>query len=262
MVAAHAIPTSSASRSSASKLNGASGTSRRMASCKRAWRGRSALGKRWRVRAGVYYLLGAHRQLLYVGKANDLDRRLADHARDSRWWGEVVDVRVEVLGSERAALLREADVIVALQPPRNKSIRGDDFFAFVTVGSKGLVLGREGEYGVFPHLGRGAYSLAGRSCIDGFKALDRIVRATAPDRRLVHALLSGTSDRLLRLPLDDIEQPHVRHGIERDRVEAKQFFEAGPKAMRRLRLRHAGKGLVSREQFCAWIRHEVDEVLA
>ena len=214
------------------------------------------------MRAGVYYLLGPRRQLLYVGKANDLDRRLADHARDARWWGEVVDVRVEVMASERAALLREADVIVALQPPRNKSIRGDDFYSFVSVGSKGLALGREGDYGVFPHLGRGAYSLAGRSCIDGFKALDRVMRATAPDGRLVHAFLSGTSDRLLRLPLDDVDQPHVRHGIERDRVEAKQFFDAGPRAMRMLRLRHGGRGLVTREQFCSWIRAEVDEVLA
>ena len=212
---------------------------------------------------GVYYLLGPRRALLYVGKAVDLDRRLADHARDSRWWGDVVDVRWEVVASERAALQREADVIVALQPPRNKSIRGDAFYSFVSVAPKGgLVLGRDGDYGVFPHLGRGAYSYAGRSCIDGFKALDRIVKATAPDRSELHAFLSGTSDRLLRVPLHAIEQPHVRHGIERDRAEARQFYECGPKAMRSLRLRHAGRAPVTREQFEAWIRAEVDEVLA
>jgi hypothetical protein len=213
------------------------------------------------VDAGVYYLLGPRRQLLYVGKAVDLDRRLADHARDSRWWGDVVDVRWEVMPSETAALAREADVIVALQPPRNKSIRGDGFYAFVSVAAKGLALGREGEYGVFPHLGTGAGGYTGRMCIDGFKALDRVVRATRPPRDALHALLSGTSDKLLRVPVDE-EQPHIRHGIERDRTEARSFYVSGPKAMRTLRLRHGGRGLVTREQFVSWIRAEVDEVLA
>jgi len=214
------------------------------------------------VRCGVYYLLGRRRELLYVGKAIDVERRLADHARDARWWGEVMDVRVEAMPSEHAALLREADVIVALQPPRNKAIRGDGFWSYVSVDAKGLGLGREGDYGVFPHLGRGAYSLAGRHCIDGFKALDRIVRAAAPDPEALHALLSGMSARVLRTSLDHIEQPHVRHGIERDRVEAARFYAAGPKAMRTLRLRHGGRGQVTREQFVSWVRAEVDEVLA
>jgi hypothetical protein len=213
------------------------------------------------VDAGVYYLLGPGRQLLYVGKAVDLDRRLADHARDSRWWGDVVDVRWEVLPDERSALAREADVIVALQPVRNKSGMAEQYFSFVSVGEKGLDLGRDGEYGCFPHLGRGAGLQPGRHCIDGFKALDRVVRATRPDRALVHSFLNGSSDRLLRAPLD-VDQPHVRHGIERDRVEAKQFFTAGPQAMRAIRLRHGGRGLVTRDQFVAWIRAEVDEVLA
>jgi hypothetical protein len=213
------------------------------------------------VDAGVYYLMGRGRELLYVGKAIDLDRRLADHARDSRWWGDVVDVRWEVMPDARAALAREADVIVALQPPRNRSGKAEQYFSFVSVRAKGLDFGRDGEYGCFPHLGRGAGLEPGRHCIDGYKALDRVVKATAPDRALLHAFLSGSSDRLLRVELD-VDQPHVRHGIERDRAEAALFFAAGPKAMRALRLRHGGRGLVSKEQFVAWIRAEVDEVLA
>jgi hypothetical protein len=215
------------------------------------------------VHAGVYYLIGAGRRLLYVGKAIDLDRRLADHARDSRWWGDVVDVRWEVLPDEGAALARETDVIVALQPPRNAAIRGEQHYTFVTVRPKGLDFGREpGEYGVFPHLGRGAASYSGRRCMDGFKALDRVVRATTPDRGDVHAFLSGTSARLLRTSLDHVDQPHIRKGIEKDRAEAQLFYDAGPKAMRALRLRHGGRGLVTKPQFVAWIRAEVDEVLA
>jgi hypothetical protein len=215
------------------------------------------------VDAGVYYLIGRGRELLYVGKAVDLDRRLADHARDARWWGDVVDVRWEVMPDEHAALCREADVIVALQPPRNRSGVAEQHFSFVSIGAKGLVFGRDGgEYGVFPHLGRGAGLRPGRHCMDGYKAFERIVKATAPERALVHAFLSGTSDRLLRTSLDDVDQPHVRHGIERDRVEAKLFYDAGPKAMRALRLRHSGRGLVTKDQFVGWIRAEVAEVLA
>jgi hypothetical protein len=215
------------------------------------------------VEAGVYYLLGRHRSLLYVGKAVDLDRRLADHARDSRWWGDVVDVRWEVMADEHAALVREADVIVALRPPRNRAGIAEQHFSFVSIGAKGLVFGRDGgDYGVFPHLGRGAGLRPGRHCMDGFKALEHVVRATTPDGALLHAFLSGHSDRLLRTPLDHVDQPHVRHGIERDRAEARLFYDAGPKAMRALRRRHGGRGVVTKEQFVGWIRAEVDEVLA
>ena len=211
---------------------------------------------------GVYYLLTKTRRLSYVGKASNMRRRLGDHARDPRW-ANITDVRCEVVASDLAAQAREADVIVALQPARNRAIKYDgDYFSFVSIDGKGrLVLGREGEHGCFPHLGRGAYAQPGRHCIDGFKALDQLVRTTRPDRALVRDFLSGKSDRLLRTPLDDIDQPHVRHGIERDRAEAARFFVAGPKAMRTLRLRHGGGALVTREQFVEWIRAEVEELL-
>jgi hypothetical protein len=209
---------------------------------------------------GVYYLLTKTRRLSYVGKAANLRRRLGAHARDARW-GRVTDVRWEVFASEAAATAREADVIVALQPARNRAIRGDEYYSFVTIGRRGrLQLGNEGEYGCFPHLGHGAYSEPGRMCIDGFKALDRVIRATAPDRALVDAFLSGTNDELLRIEYDE-DQPHVRYGVERDRRIAQGFFDAGPKAMRRLRLRHGGTRLVTREQFVEWIRAEVNELI-
>ena len=76
----------------------------------------------------------------------------------------------------------------------------------------------------------------------------------------MHDFLAGTSDALLHTEIDT-DQPHVRHGIERDRAEAARFFDAGPKAMRTLRLRHGGGELVTREQFVEWIRAEVEELL-
>jgi predicted GIY-YIG superfamily endonuclease len=195
---------------------------------------------------GVYYLLTQTGRLSYVGKAADLRRRLGEHARDRRWAG-IGDVRWEVLASEEAAMAREADVIVALQPARNRAIRGDEFYSFVTVSPQGrLSLGPDGEYGCFPHLGRGAYSEPGRACIDGFKALQHVLRVTKPDPALVHDFLSGASDGLLHVDYDE-EQPHVRFGVERDRRVAKGFFEAGPRAVHALRVRHGGGGAVTRE---------------
>lgn len=209
---------------------------------------------------GVYYLLTKTRQLSYVGKASNLRRRLADHARDPRW-ANIADVRWELVASDLAAQAREADVIIALRPNRNRAIKYDGgYYSFVTVGSKGLTLGDAGQHGCFPHLGRGAYAQPGRHCIDGFKALDRIVRDTRPDADLVHDFLAGRSDALLRVELD-IDQPHTRHGIERAREEAARFYVAGPRWMRALRLRHGGRGQVTREQFVSWVRAEVEEIL-
>jgi predicted GIY-YIG superfamily endonuclease len=207
---------------------------------------------------GVYYLVGPQRKLLYVGKASNLRRRLADHARSARWKA-VVDVRWELVRSDAAAVQREADVIVALRPPRNRSIRRDQFFGYVTVGPKGLELGRAaGEYGCFPHLGIGGISIPSNDCIDGFNALQRLVpRASTAS---VHALLSGDSDAL-DIEIDDEEQPHTALGIRKDMALASRFFVAGPKSISALRARHGGTGVVTKKQFVTWIRAEVDEVL-
>jgi hypothetical protein len=208
---------------------------------------------------GVYYLVGPKKRLLYVGKASNLRRRLGDHARSARW-KTVEDVRWELVASDRAAQQREADVIVALRPPRNRSIRRDRFFGYVTTGPKGLELGRvAGEYGCFPHLGVGGISIPSNDCIDGFNALKRLERRATPES--VHALLSGESDAL-DLDLDDDEQPHTALGIRKDAALASRFFVAGPKAVHTLRRRHGGTGIVTQKQFVQWIRAEVDEVLA
>jgi predicted GIY-YIG superfamily endonuclease len=207
---------------------------------------------------GVYFLLDQDHRLLYVGKASSLRRRLADHSRQGRW-ASVGSVRYERVASEAAALAREADILAALRPPWNKA-HVDSYFAFVTLSANGLVLGPTGDYGCFPHLGRGALSESGRACIDGFDALARLVKATQPEHRLVHEFLIGTTDSLLGVELDT-DQPHVRHGWERDRRTAHRFYEAGPRAVRALRLRHGGRGLVSSEQFIAWITAEVEVLL-
>ena len=209
---------------------------------------------------GVYYLLTATRRLSYVGKAGDLRRRLGQHRRDPRW-ARIADVRWELVASEAAAAAREADVIIAMQPARNRAGRAEQFYSFVSIGRGGrLELDRTGQYGCFPHLGHGASSAPGRACIDGFAALGHVIRTTRPEPELVHAFLSGDSAALLSVEFDE-QQPHVRFGVERDRRMARAFFDAGPAAVRALRLRHGGNGPVTREQFVSWIRAEVTELI-
>lgn len=205
---------------------------------------------------GVYFLLGEGCRLLYVGKATDLRSRLASHARDERW-RHVTEARWEPMRSASAALAREADILAALRPPWNKA-HVDDYFSFVTISTRRLALGPDGDFGCFPHLGKGSLSDRGRACIDGFDALNRIVKVTDPDRDLLSAFLSGRSSVLLRAPIE-LDQPHIRHGVVRDRQLAARFYEHGPRAMRAIRLRHGGRGKVTREQFCQWIRLEVAE---
>lgn len=168
-------------------------------------------------------------------------------------------VQFEPAASGPAALAREADILAALRPPWNKA-HVDGRFNYVSITRGGLATGPTGEYGCFPHLEKGALSATGRACIDGFDALQRIVRVVNPERRLIDAFLRGRTDRLLRTELD-IDQPHIAHGVRRDRVLARGFYEAGPVAMRRLRLRHGGRGCVTPEQFVAWLAAEVAAVL-
>jgi hypothetical protein len=171
----------------------------------------------------------------------------------------VARVEFEVADSPSAALAREADILAALRPPWNKA-HVDARFSYVSMTRRGLAIGPSGDYGCFPHLGKGALSATGRACIDGYDSLHRIVRVLKPERRLIHDFLSGRSDQLLRTRLE-LDQPHIEHGVRRDRILARGFYEAGPVAVRRLRLRHGGRGCVTKEQFVTWIAGEVEAVL-
>ena len=74
---------------------------------------------------GVYVLKDADGRALYVGKAVQLRRRLRAHFADRRWralkpgMSRAADAEWQQVGSEIEALLREAALIQALQPPVN-----------------------------------------------------------------------------------------------------------------------------------------------
>lgn len=237
--------------------------------------------------AGVYFFLGADAQLLYVGKASSLVKRLRQHSRAKLGgvgdrlevlYERVREVRWEVVRDEEAAAAREADVIVALRPVFNASHtdegrwnyitvepleRNDDALRFTLSANRAAGSGR--SYGCFPHLGRGVSSRPAIACSDGYTAMLRLLwagsdeRATrfpsritrsAPDafsvpvraslRAPLHAFLSGTSRRLLRVleATNEHGESYLAPGLARDRGAAESFFLHGPQALRRLRVRH------------------------
>jgi predicted GIY-YIG superfamily endonuclease len=81
---------------------------------------------------GVYVLKDADGRALYVGKAVHLRRRLRAHFAARRWhalkpeMSRAADAEWQEVGSEIEALLREAALIDALQPPVNVQIAAPD----------------------------------------------------------------------------------------------------------------------------------------
>lgn len=175
-------------------------------------------------------------------------------------------------------MAREADLLVALQPPYNAAgtlggwrtitVAGDTFGCRPGSGRAPGAPGPRGvhgtSYGAFPHLGAGQASRPGVACTDGYPALLRLLWAAAGDapfpgalgrgcperatvpvgddlRRPLHDLLAGTSRRVL----DELatraavtRQAFEQPALRRDVAAADAFFVHGPKALRTLRLRH------------------------
>lgn len=226
---------------------------------------------------GVYFMLGARSELLYVGKAGHLRRRLRQHAvarpepeRLAELYERVAEVRWRELPDEAAAVAWETDLIAALAPPHNAGPLGVWNYLVLAPGVADrlrftLRLESIGGtvYGCFPHLGKGVGTPPGLACSDGYTAFLRLLWAASDDRaqrvpakltrsapvsvelavnpdlrRQLHNLLNGSSDRLLaNLPISHRE-PYLQPGLRRDRDAARAFFTYGPVALRELRLRH------------------------
>ena len=186
---------------------------------------------------GVYFFLDRREELLYIGMAKELRRRLQQHANAPRdaLYRRVAAVRWQELSDEDAAAAREADLIVGLQPPYNASIAGDGKWTYIHVtplprtARVRFAVSKQLEappgtrvYGCFPHLGAGVGSLPGIACSDGYCAFLRLLWAAAGDdahypgritrgsppetfavavdpamNASLHSFLSGTSKRLL-----------------------------------------------------------------
>ncbi len=186
---------------------------------------------------GVYLFIGSDHDLLYVGKAANLRRRLQGHARapagvDLR--GDARVDRVAAVGwqecaTEREALLREADLIVALRPPYNAVRAHGPAATFVTLehdaGTPGAVTfglvvaaptprGEVAVYGSFPHLAKGGASSPAKWTKRGFTALLRLLWAAqgTPRAASIPRGLAGASPPMrATVPLD----PGLRPALHR-----------------------------------------------
>lgn len=140
---------------------------------------------------GVYFFLSDERDLLYVGKASNLRRRLGNHARDQQRpppgrRGVLLDavafVHWETTADEEEAFAREADLIVLLRPSLNASHSDQDLNSYVHIDDGTFELSADIDgpgraYGSFPHLAKGAYSHTATRTKAGYTALLRLVWA-------------------------------------------------------------------------------------
>ncbi|MEZ4828047.1 MAG: exonuclease domain-containing protein [Bacteroidia bacterium] len=83
---------------------------------------------------GVYYFIGEKGKILYVGKSNQIRKRILSHFqgaykanRSIRMLEQIQDISFEVTGSELIALLLENEEIKRLQPPFNRAQRRRQF---------------------------------------------------------------------------------------------------------------------------------------
>jgi excinuclease ABC subunit C len=103
--------------------------------------GRSAIARAVKLApasAGVYRMLNAAGEVLYVGKAKSVRKRLASYARPTgnairiaRMIAQTVTVEIVSTATETEALLLEANLIKQLRPRFNVQLRDDKSFPYI-----------------------------------------------------------------------------------------------------------------------------------
>ena len=92
---------------------------------------------------GVYRMLNAKNEVLYVGKAKNLPNRLKSYVseknhiiRTERMLSQTVKLEITTTSNESEALLLEANLIKKFKPRFNILLRDDKSFPFIFIGNK------------------------------------------------------------------------------------------------------------------------------
>jgi hypothetical protein len=244
---------------------------------------------------GVYLMVDDRGDLLYVGKAKSLRTRLRSYARitaddDQRLVllvSAVAAIRWEECASDELALVRETELLRAMRPPFNFTHTASTEYLGIAVAGRGdhvrLRLtaddAQPGEslYGCFPFAAATPDAYAALLRVlhlaqpgAGPRPPSRVTRATgyeltlAPETRApLRTFLSGRSKRLLSTVDHLITEQHgddplVARRVARDLDVLWPFYELGPKAVRRLQLRHGGRsGSVTGSELAALLAREM-----
>jgi DNA polymerase III subunit epsilon len=85
---------------------------------------------------GIYYFYNEYGTVIYVGKSNNIRKRIMQHFgkidhKTDKFIAKVADLTYEETGSELIALLLESNEIKSLQPEINKAQRSKDYPYFI-----------------------------------------------------------------------------------------------------------------------------------
>ena len=89
---------------------------------------------------GIYQMVDKKGEILYVGKAKNLNKRLKNYlnltqlsTRIKRLVNLIIDIKIIITETEKEALLLEANLIKKIKPPYNILLRDDKSFPFVFI---------------------------------------------------------------------------------------------------------------------------------
>lgn len=228
---------------------------------------------------GIYQMFDANEKILYVGKAKNIKNRLSSYFRvsDSAKSGltiktrvlveKIANIQVTITESESAALVLEQNLIKALKPPYNISLRDDKSYPYIFISDgdyprigfhRGARKKKGSYFGPYPSAGSVYQSLnflqktfRVRQCEDSvFKNRSRpclqyqINRCTAPCVNLIEAdqyqkdikhtemFLKGKSNELMQQLANEMEAASAELEFEqaaflRDQITALRNIQSG-----------------------------------